>query len=210
VTNFINNNQYSKAALSRQDLLACPLQQFSRWFDEAKQVDSQYYNAMSVATVLNGQPQSRMVLLKHFDKQGFVFFSYTTSQKGAAISQNNRVALLFFWSKQERQIRIEGEVALTNQKVSADYYYQRSKASQYSAFASKQSQPIVNREQLENKIKDLKQNHPDKVPINPNWSGYRVIPAKFEFWQGRDNRLHDRFVYQLEQDGNWQIMRLQP
>ena len=201
--------QYYKNTLSSKDLKKNPFSQFESWLTEAKQVQPQLYNAMTLATSFQGQPQARIVLLKSFDSSGFVFYSHNNSPKGVAITKNNKVALLFFWEKLERQIRVEGGVEILSKQRAQNYFYQRSTASQWSCLASNQSVPIANRSQLEHKVEQLKKMHSEMVPYDDSWTCYRVKPCSIEFWQGRDNRLHDRFLYS-KSNSTWHITRLQP
>ena len=201
--------QYTKLTLSKKDLAKNPIAQFENWLAIAQKVDAKFYNAMTLATSDNGQPQARIVLLKKIDNNGFIFFSNNDSTKGKAITANNKVALLFFWNQLERQVRIEGNIEILDASIARDYYYQRNLNSQYSCFVSNQSQVVADRKTLETKVAKLAAEYPQQAPYKNTWTGYKVEAQTLEFWQGRDNRLHDRFLYTKTSDG-WAINRLQP
>ncbi len=198
--------------LRRQNLAADPLQQFLRWYHEAEQAGLRYPNAMAVATAsADGRPSVRMVLLRQVDERGFVFYTNLESRKGREIAENPRAALLFYWEPLERQVRVEGSVELVSAEEADDYFASRPYGSQISAWASRQSQPIASREELERRHEEYAHRFPEgAVPRPPYWSGYRVVPDAYEFWQGRPDRLHDRFRYERRADGGWVIVRLQP
>ncbi len=199
--------------LQRRDLAADPLQQFLRWYHEAEQAGLRYPNAMAVATAsADGQPSVRMVLLRQVDERGFVFYTNLESRKGREIAENPRAALLFYWEPLERQVRVEGRVELVSPEEADHYFASRPYGSQISAWASRQSQPIGSREELERRHQEYAHRFPEggAVPRPPYWGGYRVVPNTYEFWQGRPDRLHDRFRYELQPDGRWTIVRLQP
>ena len=202
---------YTLAGLSETDLNCDPLEQFNVWFQQALDADLLEPNAMTLATATpEGKPTARIVLLKGVDKRGFVFYTNYESQKGRQLIANPYAALVFLWDKLERQIRIEGKVVKLDIEESEAYFHSRPKASQLGAWASDQSRIIPNREVLEQKLTELQTKYENKtVPIPEHWGGFRVIPNRIEFWQGRPNRLHDRLVYDLN-DGNWQINRLSP
>lgn len=204
---------YEKSALLRDDLDANPFQQFRTWFtevDESGNIDEA--NAMTVSTLgLDGFPKSRVVLLKSYDANGFVFYTNYESEKGKAIQAYNKVCLSFFWPHAERQIIIKGEVHKLSEDDSDRYFYSRPKGSQLGAIVSPQSQEVENRSVLENRLNTLEKEYKDKDIKRPeNWGGFCVSPVSFEFWQGRPNRLHDRFVYELQDDLDWNIKRLAP
>lgn len=203
--------EYTKAGLHRGDLEDNPFSQFQKWFTQALEVDMLEPNAFDLATVgKDMQPRNRVVLLKYFDNRGFVFFTNYESKKGRDIAQNPKVAMLFPWLELERQVKIEGEVRVLDKKESLKYFLSRPKGSQLGAWVSKQSKIISTRKLLEQKMQEVKQRFKDgKVPIPDFWGGYKIIPTKFEFWQGRQNRLHDRFEYSLDED-SWKIQRLSP
>jgi len=167
---------------------------------------------MIVATVdSSGQPSQRYVLLKQFDEQGFVFFTDTSSTKGKELEQNKRVSLLFPWHFLERQVRIQGKVELLDRASVEEYFHSRPQGSQLAAASSNQSSQIDSRAELESSFDALSKQYGEdqKIPLPERWGGYRVIPSSFEFWQGGENRLHDRFTYESEGE-NWAIKRLQP
>lgn len=203
---------YTLAGLSEADVDSDPIKQFGAWFQQALDGDLIEPNAMTLATATaDGKPTARIVLLKGVDERGFVFYTNYESQKGQQLIANPYAALVFLWDKLERQVRIEGEVIKLDIKESEAYFHSRPKASQLGAWASAQSQVIPNREVLEQKLEDLKFEYKDKtVPIPEHWGGFRVIPNRIEFWQGRPSRLHDRLVYDLQDDSSWQVKRLSP
>jgi pyridoxamine 5'-phosphate oxidase len=187
------------------------LAQFKAWFDQAKTAGVVEPNAMVLSTLgLDGFPSSRTVLLKAADERGFSFFTNYDSKKGAEIAANPRVTLLFPWFALERQIHITGSLVKTSEEESVTYFARRPYGSQLGALASDQSDIIADRGVLEARLAELKAKHPEgQVPKPPHWGGYRLIPISFEFWQGRTNRLHDRFHYTLNK-GAWDIVRLSP
>lgn len=203
--------EYTKAGLDRDDLEDNPFMQFDKWFKQAIEADILEPNAFDLATVNRDmQPRSRVVLLKYFDKEGFVFFTNYESRKGRDIAHNPKVSMLFPWLDLERQVKIEGQVKILDKKESLKYFLSRPKGSQLGAWVSKQSSIISTRKLLEQKMQEVKQRFKDgKVPIPDFWGGYKIIPTRFEFWQGRENRLHDRFEYAQDAQ-NWQIQRLSP
>jgi pyridoxamine 5'-phosphate oxidase len=204
--------EYAQTELNESTIDPNPFKQFAGWFEEASAADFEEPNAMALATAdAAGNPSVRMVLLKSYDDRGFVFFTNYTSQKGSDLSQNPRAALLFWWDRLDRQVRIEGEVETIKKEESAEYFRTRPAGSQLGAWASEQSSVITGREVLENRLKTLAELYEHKpVPHPPHWGGYRVKPLRFEFWQGRVNRLHDRFRYRKNFDGIWIAERLSP
>jgi pyridoxamine 5'-phosphate oxidase len=198
--------------LRRRDLDPDPLQQFTRWLAEAEEAGLRYPNAMAVATATaGGVPSVRMVLLRSYDERGFVFFTNYESQKGRDLVVNPWTALLFYWEPVERQVRISGRVERVSEQESDAYFGCRPYGSQLSAWASRQSEPIADRAALEAKHAEVASRFPEgQVPRPPFWGGFRVIPEQFEFWQGRRDRLHDRFRYTRQADGSWLVERLQP
>ncbi len=202
---------YLQAELSKTDINKNPFKQFEIWLKEAIHMNLHDATAMSVGTIgVDGFPQSRLVLLKDFNEQGFTFFTNYNSNKGKELENNPKVSLLFFWPEMERQIRISGYTEKTAVDVSEKYFYSRPLLSQMAASISEQSKEIPSREFLENKFHELQEQLNDKPPQYPsNWGGYVVTPIRFEFWQGREKRLHDRIVYEKISE-SWKIKRLAP
>jgi pyridoxamine 5'-phosphate oxidase len=188
-----------------------PTKLFQIWFEDATKSGVLLPEAMSVSTCSDdGQPSSRMVLLKDYDEQGFVFFTNYTSRKSSELINNNKVALLFHWGVLQRQVRIEGKVEKISSKESADYFHSRGKGSQVGAWASKQSQKLKYDDELHDRMRHYQQKFADgEVPHPDFWGGWRIKPHAFEFWQGRTNRLHDRLCYKLE-NNVWQQFKLNP
>ncbi len=203
---------YVARGLRRTDLDPDPIKQFANWFGEAAAAEIRDVNAMSLATAnADGQPDVRIVLLKAISDRGFVFFTNYTSAKARQLEANPRAALVFFWVQLERQIRVAGTVEKTSREESEEYFRSRPLGSQLGAWASAQSGVIADRAQLEQQLADVTQRFPaGAVPLPPHWGGYRVKPEAIEFWQGRENRLHDRLLYRLSDSGGWRIERLQP
>ena len=203
--------EYAAHGIDRHELLDAPLAQFKAWFDQAKTAGVIEPNAMVLSTLgLDGFPSSRTVLLKAADERGFSFFSNYDSKKGEEIAANPRVTLLFPWFSLERQIHITGLLTRTSEEESVTYFARRPYGSQLGALASDQSDIIADRGVLEARLAELKAKHPEgQVPKPLHWGGYRLVPISFEFWQGRTNRLHDRFHYSLNK-GVWDIVRLSP
>jgi pyridoxamine 5'-phosphate oxidase len=200
---------YSQKALSENEILPDPVQQFDQWWQEAVASAIDEVNAMTLATAsADGLPSARMVLLKGFSNKGFVFFTNYNSYKGKQLADNPKACLVFFWKELERQVRITGLVEKINEQESDDYFYSRPAASQIGACVSPQSQVIENREWLELQYDNCKKEKLIKRP--GHWGGYRVMPVEVEFWQGRPNRLHDRIQYSLDENGKWIIERLAP
>jgi pyridoxamine 5'-phosphate oxidase len=200
------------APLLDNDLDKSPFSQFARWFEEAKQQQPQLPEAMTVSTCgADGIVTSRICLLKSFDEHGFLFYTNYNSRKGSQISENPRVSLCFFWPVLDRQVRVEGVAVKATAEEADAYFATRPRGSQLGAWASNQSSVIAGRGALDLRFRDLEANHRDKpVPRPPHWGGYRVIPVTIEFWQGRADRLHDRFVYRLREPKDWIIERLSP
>ena len=190
-----------------------PIEQFDRWLKELSHhgVSELDTISMTLATAdENGQPSARIVLLKSYDHRGFVFYTNYHSRKGRELDENSRVSLLFYWPAVARQVRIEGKVEKVSQEESDQYFASRPLGSRIGAWASEQSRPVENRELLEKRFEEFSEKFGDNVPRPPHWGGYRVKPATIEFWQGRDNRLHDRLRYRRQDDGSWMIERLAP
>jgi pyridoxamine 5'-phosphate oxidase len=203
---------YILSSLSESEVEKDPMVQFERWWAEALNSDITEVNAMTLATAsAEGVPSARIVLLKGFDKDGFIFFTNYESFKGKDLLENPRACLVFFWKELERQVRITGVVNKLDDAANDEYYYSRPTGSQIGAIASPQSHVIENREWLENRVKDLNDEFSNKKITRPlNWGGYIVQPVSVEFWQGRESRLHDRIQYTLQEGGNWMIERLAP
>ncbi|MBN2865189.1 MAG: pyridoxamine 5'-phosphate oxidase [Thiotrichales bacterium] len=204
---------YEFAELNRSALNSNPFAQFSAWMDQAVQQKIMDPTAMSVSTVsANGQPHSRVVLLKAFAEDGFVFYSHYDSAKGMQIETNNQVALLFFWPEMDRQIRIEGTISKIPLEQSEHYFQSRPRDSQLSAYISQQSKAVKNRAELEGNLANATEDFAgEDIPHPPHWGGYKVTPTLFEFWQGRPSRLHDRFQFsQPKNQQAWTIERLAP
>jgi pyridoxamine 5'-phosphate oxidase len=199
-------------ALSENDLERNPFAQFARWFEEAKRRQPELPESMSVATVGNdGIVSVRICLLKGFDGRGFVFYTNYNSRKGTQISENPRVALCFFWPVLDRQVRIEGAAVKVTEEESDAYFATRPRGSQLGAWASNQTSVIPGRGDLDQRFRELDTTYANRqIPRPPHWGGYRVIPVEIEFWQGRADRLHDRFVYRLREPKDWVIERLSP
>ena len=204
---------YSRAGLRREDLDADPIHQFESWFDEASKAELAEPNAMVLATCgKNGKPMQRTVLLKAFDARGFVFYTNYESRKAMQIEENPNVSLHFLWLPLERQIAIAGSVQKVSTAESLKYFVSRPRGSRLGAWVSNQSSVINSRKLLEMKLDEVARKFKDgDVPLPSFWGGYRVVPESIEFWQGRENRLHDRFVYQRPEPGaEWAIDRLAP
>lgn len=203
--------EYTRAGLRRSDVARDPTEQFRRWFEETLAADLHEPNAMIVATATpEGRPSARVVLLKGFDERGFVFYTNYEGRKAREMEENPRAALLFYWGELERQVRVEGTVARVSGEESDAYFATRPRGSRLGAWASEQSRVVGGREVLEDRLEKLEQEHEGSdIPRPAFWGGYRVAPEAFEFWQGRENRLHDRISYHREGTG-WRIERLQP
>jgi pyridoxamine 5'-phosphate oxidase len=203
---------YELQELRKNNLNSDPNQQFSSWFGEAVESGSEEANAMTLATSnTEGRPSLRVVLLKEYSSEGFVFYSNYRSRKGIEISVNPYGSLLFWWKSLERQVRIEGQIQKIESQQSLDYFQSRPRGSQIAAHASSQSAYLPNKLTLENKVQDIedqfkKENH---LPLPNHWGGYILVPDYFEFWQGRPNRLHDRFAF-IKSGKSWSISRLSP
>jgi pyridoxamine 5'-phosphate oxidase len=198
--------------LLENDLDKSPFVQFGRWFDEARQKIAELPESVTVSTCdLEGHVTSRVCLLKGFDEHGFVFFTNYNSRKGAQITENPRASLCFFWAALDRQVRVDGAVVKTTEQESDAYFATRPRGSQVGAWASQQSCVIPGRGDLDRRFAEIEGTYRERqIPRPPHWGGYRVIPIEIEFWQGRPDRLHDRFVYRLREPKDWIIERLSP
>ena len=203
---------YKQQSLSEKDILSDPFGQFEKWWDEALQSEIDEVNAMTLSTAsAGGEPDARIVLLKGLDKKGFTFFTNYNSSKGRQLLENPRACLVFFWKELERQVKIKGLVEKVDTQESDAYFNSRPAGSRIGAWASPQSEPIKNRDWLEQHEKDMQEQfRGNEIVRPPYWGGYRVKPLAIEFWQGRPNRLHDRILYSIAPDGRWTIGRLAP
>ena len=227
--------EYNLAGLRRRDLDPNPIAQFQRWFAQAAgaRVSGRVrgffvklykalfmgersalveVNAMTLATAdKEGRPSARIVLLKGVDERGFVFFTNYDSRKGHELTENPNAALVFYWADQERQICVAGPVSRVSEAESEAYFKSRPRGSRLAAWASRQSEVLADRAALEQQWKELEAKYPgEDVPKPPYWGGYVLSPVRFEFWQGRPSRMHDRFRYTKQEDGSWRIERLSP
>jgi pyridoxamine 5'-phosphate oxidase len=226
--------EYRLAGLDRQDLHPDPMVQFGRWFDQAtgarfsgriqklligwykkllfiSGIEPTEVNAMTLATVdAVGRPSARVVLLKGADARGFTFFTNYDSRKGRELAENPVAALVFYWADLERQVCASGPVSRLSEEESETYFKSRPRGSQIGAWASNQSSVIPDRKHLERRWREFEQKYPEEVPKPPNWGGFILRPDRIEFWQGRPNRLHDRFQYTKSESGVWLIARLSP
>lgn len=203
---------YKLRSLDETDVVADPIKQFEKWWNEATHSNIEEVNAMTLATSTStGKPSARIVLLKGFDKNGFVFFTNYNSHKAAEIAENAQVALVFFWKELERQVRIEGTVVKASNEDSDTYFDSRPEGSKIGAWASPQSKIIASREVIETNMKEIQNNFGGKEIERPDfWGGYVVKPVLIEFWQGRSSRLHDRLQYNRCENNTWKIQRLAP
>jgi len=203
--------EYTRAGLREADADPDPIEQFRGWFGEALAADLHEPNAMTLATATpDGRPSARVVLLKGFDERGFVFYTNYEGRKGRELEANPRAALVFYWGELERQVRVEGRVSRVSDGESDAYFSGRPRGSQLGALASEQSRPVRDRGALERRLRELEGEYEGReVPRSAFWGGYRIEPETIEFWQGRENRLHDRLRYSRS-EGGWKIERLQP
>ncbi len=203
--------EYSSTGLQREDMEANPFKQFERWFGQACDAQLAQPDAMVVSTVdEQGYPASRTVLLKSFDQQGLVFFTNYHSNKARHIAANDHIAALFLWPDLERQVQMRGTAEKISKAESLRYFLTRPRGSQLGAWCSPQSSVINSRQVLEQKLDEMKQKFLNReVPIPDFWGGYRIKPTSFEFWQGRESRLNDRFLYQCD-NGEWSLDRIAP
>lgn len=202
---------YAQASLNENDVLSDPIAQFAKWFDQAIAAEVAEANAMSVATVsADGKPSSRVMLIKEFDQRGFTFFTNYSSRKGCDLATNPHAAILFFWRELERQVRIEGRIERISDAENDTYFHSRPLKSRLSANASAQSRPIADRDALETRFAEVEAEFGAHPPRPQHWGGYRVVPERIEFWQGRRSRFHDRIEFIRQADGSWARRRLQP
>lgn len=201
---------YCQSSLNEDEAHSNAIQQFDAWFKDATTAEIFEPNAMTLATSKNNTPDARIVLLKSFDANGFVFFTNFNSAKGKDLEENPRAALVFLWKELERQVRIRGGVEKVDPKIAAAYFATRPLESQQGAIASTQSAQIASRTALENKYKEVKEKYgSSKADMPRHWGGFRLVPKEIEFWQGREGRMHDRLLYTKKKD-SWDIVRLQP
>ena len=203
---------YKKNELLESKISDNPMELFQQWFLQAQEKELGEANAMNISTIgLDGFPKSRMVLLKRFTWEGFIFYTNYNSEKGKAIAKNNKVSLSFFWQTLERQVIIKGFATKIAKNLSDGYFESRPDGSKIGAWASNQSEIIESREKLNKQLKHFEKQFENKEITRPeNWGGYIIKPQVIEFWQGRPNRLHDRIRFTLQKDYNWLIERLQP
>ena len=203
---------YTKHALRATDLSADPFAQFEQWFQQAEECEVQEPNAMCLATVrADGQPSTRVVLLKAFCSKGLVFYTNYESRKASELEANPKVAANFLWLPLQRQVNVTGRVERVSKVEALKYFISRPLASRLGAWSSPQSQVITSRQILEAKLDQMKRKFADgEVPLPDHWGGYRIVPETFEFWQGGSGRLHDRFMYRLDAAGGWTPERLAP
>ena len=202
---------YTKDSFSESDLLESPFDQFEKWFSEALKSKVDEPNAMSLATISpEGNPRTRIVLVKDFSKDGLIFYTNYESAKAKGMEVNKAVSVNFVWHPLQRQINIQGFTEKVDRKVSELYFHSRPRGSQLGALVSPQSKVIASRKVLEDRLTELEAQYKNEpIPLPENWGGIRIVPTRFEFWQGRDNRLHDRFEYILKND-QWSTQRLAP
>jgi len=204
--------EYTIAGLTENELDPNPFKQFRKWLNQALEVGLPEPTAMTLATATkDGKPSARMVLLKHFDEEGFVFFTNYKSRKGRELLRNPAAALVFYWVELERQVRIIGTAKKVSHEESEQYFRTRPIGSQLAAWASKQSEILQSRQEIEKRVLQLEAQYTNKeIPVPPIWGGFRIKPTEIELWQGRPNRLHDRLRYALARGGKWKIERLAP
>ncbi len=202
---------YSSSSLSKADVLPNPVDQFAAWFEEYKSSAKHDSNAMVLSTVgPNNRPSSRVVLLKGISKGGFEFYTNYQSHKAHDIGVNNLVSLVFFWPELERQVRVEGKAEKLSDAESDAYFKERPRGSQIGAWTSPQSQVVLNRQMLEDRMAEMEKKFEGEIERPDNWGGYRIMPESIEFWQGRSNRLHDRLIYIKGEKNTWDLKRLAP
>ena len=204
--------EYVYSELNEADMDPDPIRQFAGWLQKAIDAELDLPNAMVLATATrDGLPSARYVLMKGFDDKGFVFYSHADSVKGRQLAENPRVALVFYWAPMHRQVRIEGSVEVVSEKDADEYFESRPYDSRVSAWVARQSSVVPSREFLEEKYYEVEQEFPgEEIPRPEEWVGYRVVPVKIEFWQGREGRLHDRIEYLRNGQNSWTMQRLAP
>ena len=201
----------SRQPLNEEHVESDPVAQFAQWYERAQATVKPLPEAVALATATRaGHPSLRMVLLKGFDAHGFVFYTHFRSRKGRELARNPRAALLFYWGESGRQVRIDGRVEKLMARESDEYFATRPRGSQLSAWASPQSAVETVRGALERRFAAFARKYPAAVPRPPHWGGYRLVPEAFEFWQGREDRLHDRILYRRVRGARWRIERLAP
>jgi pyridoxamine 5'-phosphate oxidase len=207
-----NTPQQINEGIDEKTIDRNPVAQFRRWFDDAVAAGLKLSEAMTLATATrDGYPSARLVLLKGVDDEGFVFYTNYSSAKARDLDSNPRAALVFYWSKLDRQVRIEGLVERTSREESQAYFKTRPRESQIGAWASPQSEVISSREVLEQRAAEMEERFQDReVECPEHWGGYRLIPSRIEFWKNRVGRLHDRILFERESSGGWSIKRLGP
>lgn len=203
---------YAAARLTEKEVSQDPIKQFEKWFNDAMKAGIHEPNAMTLATATNdGRPSARILLLKGFTQEGFIFYTNYLSRKGREMAKNPLASIVFFWGEMERQVRIEGTIEKVSKEESEAYFHSRPKLSQIGALASPQSQEIADRTVIESKMQQLEAQYADsEVPKPSHWGGYILKPQLVEFWQGRQSRLHDRIVYKKADKKTWKIVRLAP
>ncbi|MEC7839884.1 MAG: pyridoxamine 5'-phosphate oxidase [Chlamydiota bacterium] len=204
--------EYRHDSLSRSDLSPDPFDQFIQWISLAIDQEIIEANAMTLATATkNGLPSSRTVLLKEVDAHGFIFYTNYQSRKGQEIEENPFGSITFYWKELEKQVCIDGKIEKISREKSTQYFHSRPRDSQIGAYTSKQGQELASREELlKTYLEHEKQFVGQTIPLPEYWGGYRLVPQNFIFWQGRENRLHDRFLYTMQKNGTWTIKRLSP
>lgn len=201
---------YERTELHEEQISSDPIEQLRQWLDDAAQAGVSEPNAMCLCTAQNGQPSARMVLLRRLDAAGLVFYTSYFSRKGRELDENPRAAVLFYWPQLERQARVEGVAGKLAEDESDEYFASRPRGHQIGAWASEQSEPVENRDLLDQRMRDYEERFADEdVPRPHSWGGYVLAPERIEFWQGRPNRMHDRIEF-VRQQGAWVMRRLQP